>query len=68
MWGLAWMMERVADARQKPPQLTYKAARYASRRLWFDCSKAHRELGMPRTSLRETVEKSIRWFRANGYA
>ena len=68
MWGVAWMMERMANATQKPPQITYKAARYASRRLWFDCTKAHSELGMPRTPVRETMEKSIRWFRANGYA
>jgi len=68
MWGLAWMMERIADVRNKPPQITYKAARYGTRRLWFDSTKAHRELGMPRTPLRETVEKSIRWFRSNGYA
>ncbi len=68
IWGMAWMMERVADAQHRPPRITYKAARYGSRRLWFDCAKAHTELAMPRTPLRETVEKSIRWFRANGYA
>lgn len=68
MWALAWTMERVADVRKQRPQVTYKAARFASRRLWFDCTKAHKQLGMPRTPLRETVEKSIRWFRDNDYA
>jgi dihydroflavonol-4-reductase len=66
--SMAWAMERVADMTQKPPQVTPKGLRYASRKLWFDTTKAHQELGMPRTPLRETIEKSIRWFRANGYA
>lgn len=68
MWGVGWAMEKVADVSKKPPQLTYKTARYASRTLWFDCKKAHDELGMPRTPLRTSIERSIEWFRANGYA
>lgn len=61
--GMAWMMEKAADARGKPPQLTYKSALYGSRKLWFDCRKAHDELGMPRTPLAESVEEAVRWFR-----
>ena len=68
LWGMAWAMEKVADYTQKAPQITYKSARYASRQLWFDCRKAHDQLGMPRTPLRDTIEKSIQWFRSNGYA
>lgn len=68
LWGMAWMMEKMAEARGVEPQLTYKSARYASRTLWFDTRKAHEELGMPRTPLRESIEKSIRWFRGHGYA
>ncbi len=69
LWSLGWAMEKVADnVTHEPPKLTYKTARYGTRQLWFDCTKAHSDLGMPRTPLRETLEKSIRWFRANGYA
>ena len=68
MLGLAWAFETYADrVTHKPPPITYKAARYAQRKLWFDCSKAHNQLGMPRTPLRETIEKAVRWFRANEY-
>lgn len=66
--GMAWAMERYADYKQQAPRITLKAARYASRKVWFDTSKAHDELGMPLTPLAETIEKSVRWFRANGYA
>jgi nucleoside-diphosphate-sugar epimerase len=61
------MMERAAEVRRKPPQLTYKSARYAARNLWFDCRKAHDELGMPSTPLRQTIARSVRWFRDNKY-
>jgi dihydroflavonol-4-reductase len=69
LWGMGWAMEKVADnVTHKPPQLTYKTARYGTRKLWFDCNKARAELHLPRTPFRDTIEKSIRWFRANGYA
>ncbi len=68
MWALGWMFERVADRTGKEPVMTYKAAKWASRYVWFDNSKARTELGMPVTPIDETVERSIRWFRANGYA
>jgi dihydroflavonol-4-reductase len=66
--GVAWAMERAADVRGKAPMLTYKSARYASRNLWFDTRKAHDELGMPTTPLRESIEQAVRWFRDHGRA
>src|SRR5690606_6350663 len=68
LWGMAWVMEKSADLTGREPQLTYKSVRYASRTLWFDTRKAHQELGMPRTPLRTSIERSIRWFREHGYA
>ena len=65
MLGLAWLFETYADrVSQQPPPMTYKAAVYAQRSLWFDTRKARDELGMPRTPLRDTIEKAVRWFRA----
>jgi dihydroflavonol-4-reductase len=66
--GVAWMMERAAGLRGRAPMLTYKSARYASRNLWFDCRKAHEELGMPRTPLMQSIEASVSWFREHDYA
>lgn len=63
----AWAMERYAGYTREPPLATVKAARYASRRVWFDTTKARTRLALPRTPLRHTIERAIRWFRANGY-
>lgn len=61
----AWWMERRAERTGKPPLATVKAARYALSTVWYDGDKARRELGMPRTPLDETIDKAVRWFRAN---
>ncbi|MCA9678614.1 MAG: SDR family oxidoreductase, partial [Myxococcales bacterium] len=55
--GMAWAMERWAELRGGSPRITVRAARYALRRAWFDCTKAHRELGMPQTPLDVTIDK-----------
>ena len=66
--GVSWAMEKTDLMRKRDPKITYETARYTARRLWFNCDKAHKELGMPRTPLRETVSKAVSWFRENGYA
>jgi dihydroflavonol-4-reductase len=66
--AIGWGWERMADRTGREPKLTYKAARWGSRNAFFDNAKAVRELGLPVTPLRDTIERSVRWFRANGYA
>ena len=52
----------------KPPYGTAAEIKLTSRRMYFDCSKARRELGLPQTPIRHTLEKAITWFREHGYA
>ncbi len=67
--AVGWAAEKYADrVSGKEPPLTYKSAKWAARNVWFDNAKARRELGMPVTPLLDTMERSVRWFRANGYA
>jgi dihydroflavonol-4-reductase len=63
--ALAWGMESFATkVSHKEPRVTLKSAEYMQKRLWFDCSKAHKELGMPSTPLRESIERAVSFFRA----
>lgn len=67
--GMSLGMELVADhVTHKKPLLTYRSVKYGQHNLYFDTRKARTELGMPVTPLRDTLERSVRWFRANGYA
>jgi len=51
----------------QPPQVSLASVRMATRRLWFDSSKAIQELGMPQTSLEAAVGRAVAWFRREGY-
>ncbi len=65
--GVAWCLETWADrVSHREPLLTRKAARFASRQMWFDNTKVRTELGLEVTPLRDTIERSVRWFREGG--
>jgi dihydroflavonol-4-reductase len=36
-------------------------------RMFFDPSKAVRELGLPQTPVEEPLARAVEWFRAHGY-
>jgi dihydroflavonol-4-reductase len=39
----------------------------ARRRMFFDASKAVRELGLPQSPIEQALERAVRWFTDNGY-
>ena len=41
--------------------------KYSSQRLFFDNTKARRELGLEPRPVEDSLRASIAWFRANGY-
>jgi dihydroflavonol-4-reductase len=67
--GMSWLQEKYAThVSHEAPMTTAKAARYAVREHPYDNSKAKRELNLPSTPLRVSIEKAVKWFRDNGYA
>jgi len=66
--GLGYVVDKVAARQKTAPRLTYKAARLATRKMFFDCSKAVTQLGMPQTPLKDSIARSVTWFREHGYA
>jgi dihydroflavonol-4-reductase len=65
----AHVAEWIADhVTHKEPRLTVKDAAWGGRRYYFDAGKVRRELGVPLTPLRDSVTRSVAWFRANKYA
>jgi dihydroflavonol-4-reductase len=41
--------------------------RFTREFLWFDSSKAQRELGLPHTSVRQAMQECYDWYKANNY-
>jgi len=58
----------VAALTRKPPVVTPAVVRIAHKYMYYDASKAVRELGLPQTPMKKTFEKAVQWFRENGYA
>ncbi|MCL4492370.1 MAG: NAD-dependent epimerase/dehydratase family protein [Nitrospirae bacterium] len=51
----------------KHPRIPLTGVRMARKYMYFDCSKAVRELNMPRSSIEGALERAIKWFEENGY-
>jgi dihydroflavonol-4-reductase len=49
------------------PRATLAGVRMARNKMWFDCGKAVRELGLPQTPPEQAFADAVAWFRANGY-
>lgn len=51
----------------KTPQVSFYSVQMSQKAMYYDSSKAVRELGLPQNSIEAGLEKAIRWFETNGY-
>jgi len=66
--AMARLMKLISFFTRKPPGMDLVDMRIlVDQDLFYDCSKAIKELGMPHTPIRTTIEKAVNWFRKNGY-
>jgi dihydroflavonol-4-reductase len=52
---------------RRAPTHPFEGVKMAKYRMFFDPSKAVRELGLPQTPVEEALRRAVAWFRANGY-
>lgn len=52
---------------KREPNVPLEAVKLARYRMFFDASKAVRELGMPQTPVEKPLRRAVEWFRDNGY-
>jgi dihydroflavonol-4-reductase len=72
-YGFAYLSACVSEfvantITHKPPFVTLAGVKLSRKRMFFDASKAVRELGFPQTPAVEALRKAVQWFRAHGYA
>jgi dihydroflavonol-4-reductase len=53
---------------RREPHIPLEAVRMASKHMYFDASRAVRELGLPQSPIRGALERAVAWFRNNRYA
>jgi dihydroflavonol-4-reductase len=51
----------------RPPRVSLESVRMSRHRMFFDASKAVRELGLPQSPVEEALGRAVSWFRENGY-
>jgi dihydroflavonol-4-reductase len=52
----------------KPPRMPVAGVKMAKKFMYFDSSKAIRELGLPQTPVPQALEEAVAWFTGHGYA
>lgn len=52
---------------RRAPGIPVNGVRMSARHMYFDASKAVRELGLPQTSVEDALARAVAWFRAEGY-
>lgn len=64
----AYANEAISRITGRQPLIPLAGVRMAGKLMYFDSSKAIRELKLPQQPVRHALEKAVEWFRAEGYA
>ena len=64
---VAWIDEKVLAPLGKPPSVPLDGVRMAKQYMYYDASKAVRELGLPQSSLSLALKDAVNWFMSHGY-
>jgi dihydroflavonol-4-reductase len=67
-WAAAQVDEKLSNLTGKPPKAPLAGVRMAKHKMFFNPSKAIRELGLPQTPPRQALADAVEWFLANGFA
>jgi len=64
----AYVNEGISKLTGKEPLIPLAGVQMAAKFMYFDSSKAVRELGLPQTSAKNALQRAVDWFKLNGYA
>ncbi len=65
--GAAHVDETISRFTGRPPKAPLAGVRMAKYKMFFDPSKAVRELGLPQTPPKQALADAVEWFRQHGY-
>lgn len=66
-YASGWCSTMLAEITGRPPGIPLDGVKMASELMFYDCSKAERELGLKPRPVDAALEKAVRFFRDNGY-
>jgi len=65
--ALSYANALACRATRRTPRMTPDTIRMSHHAMYYDASKARRELGFPSTPIDEALRRAVEWFTANGY-
>ncbi|MFW6359675.1 MAG: hopanoid-associated sugar epimerase [Chroococcales cyanobacterium] len=65
--SVAWIDENVLARLGKSPSVPFDGVRMAQQLMYYNASKAVRELDLPQTPIQTALEDAVNWFVKNGY-
>ncbi|AFZ24589.1 hopanoid-associated sugar epimerase [Cylindrospermum stagnale PCC 7417] len=66
-YSAAWVDEKILAPLGKTPSVPLDGVRMAKQPMYYDASKAVRELGLPQSSLNLALKDAVDWFVSQGY-
>jgi len=65
---VAWLEEKVLAPLGKTPSVPLDGVKMSAQTMYYDSSKAVRELGLPQSNIDQALADAVEWFYAHGYA
>ena len=64
----AYLNEGIAKITGRAPLIPLAGVQMAAKYMFFDSSKAIKELGLPQTPVKDALQRAVEWFKAHDYA
>ena len=64
-YSVAWIEEKVLAKLGKPPTVAIDGVRMSQQKMFYDASKAVRELGLPQSDIDLALKEAVAWFSKN---
>ncbi len=65
--SVAWVDERILAPLGKTPTVPIDGVRMSQHAMYYDATKAVRDLGLPQTPIHTALKDAVNWFVSNGY-
>jgi dihydroflavonol-4-reductase len=65
--GVAWIEERLLAPLGKPPTIPFDGVRMSQKPMYYNASKAVKELNLPQSSIESAIGDAVAWFTERGY-
>ena len=64
-YGVAWFDEKILASLGKKPTIALDGVKMSRQKMFYDATKAVKELGLPQSSINVALQEAVTWFKGN---